>query len=163
AQEGRVQDVRAQRVHSNVSGALRHGAVGKSGRALEEGPRDAAVLRLPDSVRRVDRRSRAVGAAAATEDGGVQVVGVGRVHCAAPRTKRPLGRIVSAPMRPLSAVRAPVVRWTCPMGLGPSGAQVELNVLVPTWKVLALPAALDRLAPADSTLSGVSPAVMSSM
>src|SRR2546423_13380112 len=83
--------------------------------------------------------------------------------CAAPRTNRPLGRIVRAPMRPLSAVRAPVVRWTCPMGLGPRGAQVELNVLVPTGNVLALPAAFDRLAAADSTLGGVSPAVMSSM
>src|SRR2546429_9858898 len=83
--------------------------------------------------------------------------------CAAPRTNRPLGRIVRAPMRPLSAVRAPVVRWTCPMGLGPRGAQVELNVLVPTGNVLALPAAFDRLGPADSTLSGGSTARVSSV
>src|SRR5207248_9484346 len=83
--------------------------------------------------------------------------------CAAPRTKRPLGRMVRAPMRPLSAVRAPVVRWTCPMGLCPRGAQVELTVLVPTGNVFALPAAFDQLAAADSSLSGVSPAVVTSM
>ena len=51
---------------------------------------------------------------------------------AAPRMNWPLlGRIASAPMRPLIAVKPPLPRVCCTIGFGPSAAQAVVNVAGP--------------------------------
>ena len=73
APEACVQDARVLRIHLEIGGAIRLADL------AEQCPGLGAVLRLPDAVLGMDRRRHAASTAAAAQDGGIQVIGIGRV------------------------------------------------------------------------------------
>src|SRR6266516_7058135 len=86
--------------------------------------------------------------------------------CAAPRTNCPLlGRIASAPIRPLIAVKGPPLRVTCTIGFGPIWVQADWKVagplaVAPVARMAAAAcAAVARKAPACWLVRPLSPAV----